>query len=74
MSERLNTGMRLRQQSIAKLDEAAARMGGKSRAFVVEVLIGLFADKLDGNTQIPVSVYPPDTREARHDVRRKGKK
>jgi hypothetical protein len=63
MSERMNTGMRLREASVAKLDAAAVRMGDKSRAFVVEVLIGLYADRLDANTQIPAGVFPPDTRE-----------
>lgn len=63
MSERMNTGMRLRGESVAKLDAAAARMGNKSRAFVVEVLIGLYADALNAETRIPAGAFPPDTRE-----------
>ena len=63
MTERKNTGMRLRPESVAKLDAAAARMGDKSRAFVVEVLIGLYADGLNADTRIPAGVCPAGTRE-----------
>jgi hypothetical protein len=65
MATRANTGMRLMESSIAKLDGAGDRMGGKSRAFVVEVLIALYADKLTAETQIPVGFMPSGSRKAR---------
>jgi hypothetical protein len=63
--QRVNTGMRLLESTVAALDQAAERMGGKSRAFVVEVLTALYADKLDASTRVPVSMLPPDTRAKR---------
>lgn len=59
---RVNTGMRLLEGTIAALDEAGERMGGKSRAFVVEVLAALYADKLDAKTAVPVGMQPSGTR------------
>lgn len=60
--KRENTGMRLLPQTIAALDAAGERMGGKSRAFVVEVLAALYAGELDATTQIPVGMVPADAR------------
>lgn len=59
---RVNTGMRLLPATIAAIDAAGKRMGGKSRAFVVEVLAALFAAQLDENTTVSVTMVPKDSR------------
>jgi hypothetical protein len=59
--ERVNTGMRLTEAALERIDAAAARLK-RSRAFVVEVLAYLHADKLGPDTMIPASAMPPDTR------------
>ena len=61
-AKRVNTGMRLLEATIAALDAAGERMGGKSRAFVVEVLAALYAGKLDASTAVPVGMLPVDSR------------
>ena len=71
--KRVNTGMRLLETTVAALDEAGKRMGGKSRAFVVEVLAALYAGQLDERTQVPVGMVPADTRATRT-PRGRGKK
>jgi hypothetical protein len=59
--------------TVVALDKAGERMGGKSRAFVVEVLTALFAEKLDSGTVIPVGMVPADSR-AKPSIRKgKGK-
>ncbi len=60
--KRENTGMRLLPQTIAALDAAGERMGGRSRAFVVEVLTALYAKDLNATTSVPVGMVPADTR------------
>jgi hypothetical protein len=59
---RMNTGMRLLKPTVAALDAAGERMGGKSRAFVVEVLVALYAHKLGAETAVPVGLVPGDSR------------
>ena len=59
---RVNTGLRLLPATLAALDAAAARMGGRSRAFVVEVLAGLYAPRLDADTSVPVGLMPAGSR------------
>lgn len=73
MSEprRVNTGMRLLEGTITALDAAGERMGGKSRAFVVEVLAALYADKLDAHTPVPVGMVPKDTRAKKQPAAKK---
>lgn len=61
-SKRVNIGVRLLPGSVAELDAAGDRMGGKSRAFVIEVLTALFARQLDASTQVPVGMVPADSR------------
>jgi hypothetical protein len=68
---RVNTGMRLLEGTITALDAAGERMGGKSRAFVVEVLVALYAGRLDAHTQVPVGLVPGDSR-AKKQPRKKG--
>jgi len=72
-AKRINTGMRLLETTIAALDSAGDRMGGKSRAFVVEVLAALYAHELDANTVVPVGMVPGDSR-AKKQTRKKGAK
>ena len=62
MAERVNTGMRLLPATVEALDAAGQRMGGKSRAFVVEVLAALYAGSLTAQTQVPVGMVPSDSR------------
>jgi len=62
MEERINTGVRLLPATVKALDDAADRMGGKSRAFVVEVLVALHAAELGPKTTVPVSLMPSNTR------------
>jgi hypothetical protein len=64
MSENLrkNIGVRILPSTIQALDDAGVRMGGKSRAFVVEVLVALHAASLNQNTQIGVGMVPSDSR------------
>ena len=69
--KRINIGVRLLPATVAALDRAGERMGGKSRAFVVEVLTALYAGKLDAGTVIPVGMVPSDSRAK--PVSRKGK-
>ncbi|HET6574549.1 MAG TPA: hypothetical protein VFG68_13155 [Fimbriiglobus sp.] len=69
--KRINIGVRLLPATVAALDRAGERMGGKSRAFVVEVLTALYAGKLDAGTVIPVGMVPADSRAK--PVSRKGK-
>jgi hypothetical protein len=69
--KRVNTGMRLLEGTVAALDAAGGRMGNKSRAFVVEVLTALYANRLDANTSIPVGLVPADSR-AKKTPRKKG--
>lgn len=71
---RLNTGMRLLETTVAALDAAGERMGGKSRAFVVEVLAALYAGKLDANTSVPVGMVPGDSRAKKQPRAKGGKK
>lgn len=61
-AKRMNIGVRLMPACVSALDAAGERMGGKSRAFVIEVLTALFAAKLDGDTQVPVNLVPNDSR------------
>lgn len=63
--KRVNIGVRLLPATIAALDAAGDRMGGKSRAFVVEVLAALHAPALGPGTQIPVGMVPGDSRAKR---------
>jgi hypothetical protein len=60
--ERVQTGLKLLKSSVEALDAAAERMGGKSRAFVVDVLASMYASKLDGDTMIPASMTPAGSR------------
>lgn len=71
---RLNTGMRLLETTVAALDAAGERMGGKSRAFVVEVLAALYADGLDAKTAVPVGMVPGDSRAKKQPRTKGGKK
>ena len=72
---RVNIGVRLLPGTIAALDAAGDRMGGKSRAFVIEVLAALNASSLGPNTQIPVGMVPADSRAKRQPAaKKKGKK
>jgi hypothetical protein len=73
-AKRVNTGMRLLETTIAALDEAGVRMGGKSRAFVVEVLAVLYADKLDANTVVAVGMVPGDSRAKKQPRTKKPRK
>jgi hypothetical protein len=61
-AKRINTGVRLLEATIAALDAAGERMGGKSRAYAVEVLVALYAHKLDADTVVPVGMIPGDSR------------
>lgn len=61
-AKRINTGMRLLETTVDALDAAGERMGGKSRAFVVEVLVALYASKLNAETAVPVGMVPGDSR------------
>lgn len=63
--KRTNIGVRLLPKTVDALDSAGERMGGKSRAFVIEVLTALYAGGLSTETQIPVGLVPSDSR-ARH--------
>lgn len=63
--ERINTGMRLLPSTVDAIDQAGERMGGKSRAFVVEVLVALYARGLTADTKIPVGMVPQDSRAKR---------
>ena len=60
---RVNIGVRLLPATVAALDAAAERMGGKSRAFVVEVLVALHAQSLNAGTAVPVGMVPADSRQ-----------
>lgn len=71
---RINTGMRLLETTVEALDAAGERMGGKSRAFVVEVLAALYASRLDATTQVPVGMVPGDARTRTRTVAKKGAK
>ena len=62
--KRVGTGLRLLESTVAALDAAGERMGGKSRAFVVEVLVALYAGQLDADTPIPASMFPAGARAA----------
>ena len=70
--KRVNIGVRLLPGTVAELDAAGDRMGGKSRAFVIEVLAALYARQLDADTQIPVGMVPADSRAKKQP--RSGKK
>jgi hypothetical protein len=74
--QRVATGMRLLKESIDALDAAAERMGGKSRQFVVDVLIALYAHDLNGKTPVPADLMPSGTRSKKGTGRQKkgGKK
>jgi hypothetical protein len=61
-TKRVNIGVRLLPGTVAELDAAGDRMGGKSRAFVIEVLTALYARQLDASTQVPVGMVPADSR------------
>lgn len=73
-AKRINTGMRLLEGTVAALDAAGERMGGKSRAFVVEVLAALYANKLDADTAVPVGMVPGDSRAKKQPRAKKGGK
>jgi hypothetical protein len=60
--ERVQTGLKLLKSSVDELDAAAERMGGKSRAFVVDVLAIMYARQLGGDTMVPLSMMPTGTR------------
>ncbi len=59
---RVNTGMRLLPDVIKIIDDAGVRMGGKSRAFVVELLVAQYGKALNKHTLIPAGLLPTDTR------------
>jgi hypothetical protein len=71
--ERINTGMRLTQATLARIDAAAARLG-RSRAFVVEVLAYLHANGLAPDTLIPAGAVPADSRAPKQKRPRKPKR
>ncbi len=71
--QRVNIGVRLLPHTVAALDAAGDRMGGKSRAFVIEVLAALYAGGLTPQTAVPVGLVPADTR-AKKGPRKEGKK
>ncbi len=60
--KRVNIGVRLLPGTVTALDAAGERMGGKSRAFVIEVLAALFAKELNAKTAVPVGMVPADSR------------
>jgi hypothetical protein len=60
--KRINIGVRLLPGTITALDAAGVRMGGKSRAFVIEVLTAIHAGNLDAATSVPVGMVPSDSR------------
>jgi hypothetical protein len=72
--KRVNIGVRLLPGTVAALDAAGDRMGGKSRAFVIEVLAALHASALGPGTQVPVSMVPADSRAKKQPVAKKGRK
>lgn len=63
--KRVNIGVRLLPATIAALDAAGDRMGGKSRAFVIEVLAAMYAPTLSAETAVPVGMVPADSRAKR---------
>lgn len=63
--KRIPIGVRLLPSALKALDDAGERMGGKSRAFVVEVLTRLYAGQLDANTRVPVGAMPTGSRAKR---------
>lgn len=62
--KRVNIGVRVMPKTVEALDAAGKRMGGKSRAFVIEVLTALYAQELNAETSIPVGLVPSDSRAA----------
>lgn len=72
--KRVNIGVRLLPATVAALDGAGDRMGGKSRAFVIEVLTALHAGALDANTSVPVGMVPVDSRAKKKPAPRAKKK
>lgn len=71
-NKRVNIGVRLLPATVAALDQAGERMGGKSRAFAIEVLAALYAKELTADTVVPVTMVPADSRAKK--VPRKGRK
>lgn len=69
--KRVNIGVRLLPATVAALDAAGDRMGGKSRAFVIEVLAAIHASALGPGTQVPVSMVPRDSRLKRAKPKKK---
>jgi hypothetical protein len=67
---RINTGMRLLQSSLTKIDAAGERLG-RSRAAIVDILVYLHADQLSPETMVPASAIPPDSRARRTAPKRK---
>ncbi len=60
--KRVNIGVRLLPATVAALDAAGEAMGGRSRAFVIEVLAALHAGKLGPATAVPVGMMPQGSR------------
>jgi hypothetical protein len=60
-SQRVNIGVRLLPHTIEAIDAAADRIG-KSRAFVIEVLVALYSKSIDEKTEIPITMIPVDGR------------
>lgn len=53
---KLATSIKLSGEAMAKLDETGRRMGGFSRAVVIEVLLHYYADKLYPEMPIPANL------------------
>ena len=62
MSERVNIGVRLLTHTIEALDAAGERLGGRSRAFVIEVLTAMYVESLTPDMAIPMDLMPPGAR------------
>ena len=66
MAKRTHVGMRLTEDCIAILDETASRLGGLSRASVVELLTRAYARELEIDTLVPInSIAVPGARRGR---------
>ena len=62
--KRVNIGVALRPATVEALDAASERTG-RSRASVLEILIGLHAAKLTADTRVPAAVAPVGGRAKR---------